>query len=183
LQLHICPCHHVPFSQVLRSLGMRDDMGRGLTGGACDPVMMLGTQHGLVHHILGMLATLQPIQNPRRKEAAAAGSTQASAGTMRGGGPLSPLPALPSTSTDAASPPDPAPSPAAQQQQHSSSQQPVLALPRHYTEELPVLPPYIGYRGDLLGVLANVMYDRPRVAEAVAAVPGAVELLLSQVSE
>jgi hypothetical protein len=46
---------------------------------------------------------------------------------------------------------------------------------------MPVLPPYIGYRGDLLGVLANAMYERPPVAEAVAAVPGAVELLLAQV--
>jgi hypothetical protein len=46
---------------------------------------------------------------------------------------------------------------------------------------MPSRAPYVGYRGDLLGILGNAMHERHRVAEAVAEVPGAVELLLAQV--
>ena len=46
---------------------------------------------------------------------------------------------------------------------------------------MPPLPPYLGYRGDLLSVLANVIFGRPDVAHLVSGMDGAVELLLAQV--
>jgi hypothetical protein len=47
---------------------------------------------------------------------------------------------------------------------------------------LPHRPPYVGYRGDVLAALGHLMHGRPAAAEAIAAVDGAVPLLLSQVA-
>ncbi len=54
-------------------------------------------------------------------------------------------------------------------------------LPSPSSVLLPVQPPYLGYRGDLLCVLSNAAFGRPLVAERIADLPGAVELLLAQV--
>ena len=63
---------------------------------------------------------------------------------------------------------------------HPHASVPTSSL-RAPAQGMPVAAPYVGYRGDLLAVLANAMHERPSVAEAVAAQPGAVELILAQV--
>uniref|UniRef100_A0A7S3VJ23 Ataxin-10 domain-containing protein n=1 Tax=Dunaliella tertiolecta TaxID=3047 RepID=A0A7S3VJ23_DUNTE len=140
--------------EVLKCLAQREDRGLGLCGGV-DPVIHLCQAHHLVLHLLGMLHTLQPVQNPGRNSAAAAAAAK-------------------------------------QQHQHQQQleQRPQGAteaqaeVPRYlqpvYTRQAPVVPPYLGYRGDLLAVLANAICNRPAVAEEVALEAGAVELVLGQ---
>lgn len=140
--------------QVLRCLAQRDDRGAGLCGGS-DPVpAMCDAPHHLHTHLLRMLAALPPPQKPRD----AKGTATAAAGAT--------APASSSTPH--------APTP----------QTPTLAVPEAaglVQGPLPRAPPYIGYRGDVLSVLANVMFARPAVAERIAQLEGAVELVLSQV--
>lgn len=113
----------------------------------------------LLQRLLAMLASLPPIQNRRQSAAAAAGTITAGAG--------------PSSTPDVLQQPH---------QDVSVAQQCLAALPEHLTQHLPSTPPYIGYRGDLLACLGNALAGRPDVADAVADVPGAVPLILSQAS-
>eukprot|EP00983_Pelagomonas_calceolata_P073228 1152053-Pelagomonas_calceolata.AAC.2 len=105
--------------------------------------------------LLRLLPMREPVQNPGRNSAAAAAAAK-------------------------------------QQHQHQQQleQRPQGAteaqaeVPRYlqpvYTRQAPVVPPYLGYRGDLLAVLANAICNRPAVAEEVALEAGAVELVLGQ---
>lgn len=157
--------------QVLKSATQREDGGRAIFGGL-DMAEWLLIEGGLLPKLLGMLAALQPaatLRASRRRRAAATAATTSSNRQCQQP-PQSPL--------------------------QPDSDRPVVELPYELKAlaagfpgavataaaasggDAP-LPPYMGYRGDLVSMLSNGAYRRPRVASALLA-SGGLELLLAQ---
>ncbi len=127
--------------------------------------------------MLALLATLQPIQNPCKQQQQQQQQQRASSSAS-----------LPASSAAPAPPVPPQGEPgggeaAAGGDGGAVGRQCLAALPPAVLAAgaAPALPPYQGYRGDVLCVLANALLGRPRVAGEVARTPSAVLLLLSQV--
>lgn len=199
-QLSIVPPHAAPIcvvcAQAVKSLAMREDGGRGLTpGGRVVALDRLCSGHQLVPRVLGMLWALQPVQHPRRGKPGAASSPwveEEGQDERAGAGEGAGMPAHSSSNVGAGH--SRAPSAAATQAKTPLPVPPApatatladvglaCAVDALWCTGMPLRPPYDGYRGDVLAVLANAMHNRSHVAEAIAAVPRASLLILSQVS-
>lgn len=170
---------------------MREDRGAGITG--CQDIDM--TQHlcntlQLIPRMLSLLACLQPIQNPRRALDPSQQHKSAFIDEQEGGvGQNDPDQGKPSVAGNSNSETATAPHQDTSTLSASSDDTQYQTagmlcrqhLPTDLCQDLPVKPPYHGYRGDILAVIANIMHDGPKAADEVAAVPGAIMLMLSQV--
>ena len=130
--------------------------------------------------------TLQPIQNPRRNEASAAAAAAAAAAPSaqeqeQQKGTKQQQQQQQEQEQQKGTQQQEQQKGTQQQQQQQQQQEQARYQQPAYTLHAPVEPPYLGYRGDLLAVLANAMCNRPAVADAVALEAGAVELVLGQV--
>lgn len=169
----------------------REDGGRALAGGV-DLAEWLLCDTGGGELLLAMLAALQPAPASRgsRRQRAGPANSSSSAPPARAAAPntITPLPLTvaqepPASSTssshhnteDQIAGQEPLPQP-------SASPSGLVLPPRLVARScvMPRVPIYVGHRGDLVAVLANGAFRRPRVISELLVPLGGLELLLAQ---